>query len=218
MKKVERPLIRLSYGNVYKKIAKSFCGYYFLPPLLVVVLTNFYALSTYETIMELAGAFAASGVMVAGIFILSLSILVYMGSFIILLRRYRALDIYHDRIVVNADKVFDIDQVEFVPMPYAKAISEWFELKEKKSGKTIGHFVCRFYDVYLLDYGSVFFKRLFERVATDESTKIVDLVKEEEVRIQALKNRNEKLRKLTCILFLVFLFQLVAMLVMRAQV
>ncbi len=217
MQQSEDVILSIKYIDSSKKILKSIFSYYFLPIISIINLMTLYSLLTYQDLQDLSGPFGLSFVMLAGLTIVFSSILMFFGSMYFLQKKYSSLRIFQNYILINSKDKYDIQNIEYVDMPYRSAISRWFELREKNSKKTIGHFVYRFYDTYFFYNSPEMIKNLIESKSLDNRDLINKSIQEDEISCLSLETRNEKIRKITIFLFLILIGQMVAMLLIRQK-
>jgi|GEM_PF-4454785 len=215
MQQSEDILLSIKYIDSSKKILKSIFSYYFLPIVSIVNLMTLYSLLTYENLQDLSGPFALSFVMLAGLAIVFFTILMFFGSMLFLQKRYSSFSISKNHILINSKDIYDIQNVEYVDMPYISTVSRWFELREKNSKKTIGHFVYRFYDTFFFYNSPEIIKNFIESKSLDNREAIDKSIQKDKISCLSLETRNEKIRKITIFLFISLVAQMVAMLLIR---
>ena len=210
-------LLSIEYIDLGIKIFKSIFSYYFLPILLIINLMDLYTLLTYENLDDLGKAFAGSGVFLIGFLVVSFSILIFFTSIIFLKKKYYKLDISKNHIIINSKYMYDIQNIEYINMPYISSISRWFQLKEKNTEKLIGHFNYRFYDTYFFYNTPEVIEKLINSNSLDNKELIENLIKEDKLSCLALEKRNEKIRFFTIILFAILIGQSLLMVLIRQQ-
>ena len=137
MQQSEDILLSIKYIDLNKKILKSIFSYYSLPIVLIVNLMTLYSLLTYQNLQDLSGPFALSFVMLVGLAIVFFTILMFLGSMHFLQKRYYSFSISQNYIIINSKDMYDIQNVEYIDMPYISRVSCWFELREKNSKKKL---------------------------------------------------------------------------------
>lgn len=217
MQQSENVLLSIKYIDSSKKILKSIFSYYFLPIVSIINLMTLYSLLTYKNLQDLSGPFALSFVMLVGLAIVFFTILMFFGSIHFLQKRYSSFSISKNHILINSKDMYDIQNVEYVDMPYISTVSRWFELREKNSKKTIGHFVYRFYDTFFFYNSPEIIKNIIESKSLDNIEAIDKSIQEDKISCLSLERRNEKIRKITMFLFLILIGQMVAMLLIRLK-
>ncbi len=217
MEQSEDVLLSIKYIDASKKILKSIFSYYSLPIVSIINLMTLYSLLTYKNLQDLSGPFALSFVILAGLTIVFFTILMFYGSMHFLQKKYSNFSISKNHILINSKDMYDIQNVEYVDMPYISTVSRWFTLREKNSKKTIGHFVYRFYDTFFFYNSPELIKNIIESKSLDNREATDKFIQEDKISCLSLERRNEKIRKITMFLFLILIGQMVAMLLIRLK-
>ncbi len=218
MQSTENKLISIKYIDSNKKVLKSIFSYYSLPVFFALNLMTLYTLSTYRSLNDLSGPFALSIAILAGMLVLFVSIVIFLGSFTFLQRKYSSLEIFQNTIIINSKDIYNIENVEYVNMPYISVISHWFQLRDKNSKKMIGHFVYRFYDMYFFNYSPEIIKKTIESNSLINQIYIKKSIAKDNLLCIKRAQRNEKIKIFTTLLFVVLIVQLAIMLSIKFHI
>ena len=135
-----------------------------------------------------------------------LTILLFLVSMKFLLRKYSQLEIFEDEVIINNTTHYLIADIEFVPMPYFSGTSEWFELKETKSGHVIAHLVYRFHNTYFFKNSPQIVKKIIHSHHSLELKTLQQMIKQDTEECVRIQNRNEDMRTLMILFFLLSIF------------
>jgi hypothetical protein len=197
-------LVSLTYENLTKKILKSFFNFFIFPIILGLDIMLIVAIVRHKNLIE-SLALSVCFLIVMAVFFLT--IMLYLLSMKFLLRRYSRLEIFEDEVIINNTTHYLITDIEFVPMPsFLSETSRWFELKEKKSGQGIAHFVYRFHDTYFFKHSPEIVKKIIQNDPSIELNALLQMIKKDTEECLRIQNRNEDIRTLTILLFLVLIF------------
>ncbi|WP_069479111.1 hypothetical protein [Sulfurospirillum halorespirans] len=197
-------LVSLTYENLTKKILKSFFNFFMLPIILGLNIMLIIAIVRHKNLIE-SLALSITLLIVMGVFFLT--IVLFLLSMKFLLRRYSQLEIFEEKIIINNTTTCLISDIEFVPMPsFLSKSSRWFELKEKNSDQVIAHFVYRFYNTYFFKHSPEIVKKIIQNDHSLELNTLLQMIKQDTEECVRIQNRNEDIRTLTILLFLVLIF------------
>lgn len=198
-------LVSLTYENLTKKILKSFFNFFMFPIILGLDIILIVAILRHKNLIESLALSVCSLIVMALFFS---TILFYWLSMKFLLRRYSQLEIFEDEVIINNTTHYLIADIEFVPMPsfFYNDISLWFELKEKKSGQGIAHFVYRFHNTYFFKHSPEIVEKIIQNDHSLDLNTLQQMIKQDTEECLRIQNRNEDIRTLTILLFLVLIF------------
>jgi len=197
-------LVSLTYENLTKKILKSFFNFFIFPIILGLDIMLIVAIVRHKNLIESLTLSVCSLIVMAIFF---LTIMLYLLSMKFLLRRYSRLEIFEDEVIINNTTHYLITDIEFVPMPSCLSeTSRWFELKEKKSGQGIAHFVYRFHDTYFFKNSPEIVEKIIHHDPSIELNTLQKMIIQDTEKCVRIQNRNEDIRTLTILLFLVLIF------------
>lgn len=198
-------LVSLSYENLTKKIMKSFFNFFMFPVILGLDIMLIVAILRHKDLIESLSVSVCCLIFMALFFS---TIIFYWLSMKFLLRRYSQLEIFEDEVIINNTTHYLIADIEFVPMTpfFDNDISLWFELKEKKLGQCIAHFVYRFHNTYFFKNSPQMIQTIIQNNHSLELNTLQQMIRQDTEECVRIQNRNEDIQTITILLFLLLIF------------
>jgi len=211
MNKNEVLLMSLSYGNYTSKILNGFFNIFILPLILFSNITIIIALINYETFNQLAGPFAGGVVSL----ILSSVYLIVSVIYIFIFKRYSKLEITNEQVIINGKDFYPITEITYQHIPSRSIFAESFLLNNQNTNKIIAHFNYRFGDTIFLKNSPEMIRKTLQKNEPFQIKQLKQEIKKDRKKILKLKKLFKRIRIFTVFSFIVLVFLLTSILVLR---
>ncbi|MCF6330499.1 MAG: hypothetical protein L3I99_02995 [Sulfurimonas sp.] len=191
-----------------KKMMLSFFNYIFLIILTIVNIIAIKGLIEYENNDDLGSVFALLFTVLVILTFVFILFIINLFIWKYILNKYHKLEIFNDFILINNEQKYLISELEYVKVFSWHATEQW-HLKDKKSHKTIAHFLYRQYNIYFLKYSPKLIKTLIQAKQLNNVSNLSQEIEKDIIECEKSTKLGNKTKVITIIVFSISILLLV---------